>query len=323
MSSIFPLRDTVTPDEDREPRLVDLDEETADEVFEALSSGTTRTIFLSLHQRPQTASDLAEETNTSVQNIQYHLGKLADADLVEVVDTWYSERGTEMKVYAPKDDSLVLFAGRDKQSTLRSLLNRVTGLLALLVPVSVLAGLGTHWTLDTGSRDDTGVTVGTQGDREGSGDVEPEVGTDGGEDSIGTDAVDGISQESQVVESPDGVVVTQNDTVYVFEDQTAWEMHNATVTETTTQAPDGGSMYLVEGEPAETANEATLLVQGNGTDLGSNVTLPTGLVDGSGDTAATIAGLDPAVAVGVSVLLGGILVAAGFAAWYGVPGSGD
>jgi DNA-binding transcriptional ArsR family regulator len=134
MSTIFPLREKVSLDDGREPRLVDLDDDVADEVFEALSSGTTRQIFSALHETPQTASDLAEVTDTSVQNAQYHLEKLVDADLVTVADTWYSERGTEMKVYAPTDEALVLFAGNDKRSSLRSLLKRVVGALAVLLP---------------------------------------------------------------------------------------------------------------------------------------------------------------------------------------------
>ena len=138
MSTIFPLREKVSLDDGREPRLVDLDDDVADEVFKALSSGTTRRIFASLHDTPQTASDLADVTDTSVQNTQYHLQKLADADLVEVVDTWYSERGTEMKVYAPTDESLVLYAGNDKQGSLRALLKRVVGLVALLLPASAV-----------------------------------------------------------------------------------------------------------------------------------------------------------------------------------------
>ncbi len=140
MSGIFPLRQTVTADDRREPRLVDLDDETADEVFEALSAQTTRQIFVELHESPQAASDLAKVTDTSVQNVQYHLQKLTDADLVEVVDTWYSERGTEMKVYAPTDESLVLFAGSDKGRSLRTLLKRVVGVVGVLLPASALVG---------------------------------------------------------------------------------------------------------------------------------------------------------------------------------------
>jgi DNA-binding transcriptional ArsR family regulator len=182
MSSIFPLRDTVTRDKSREPRLVDLDEETADEVFEALSSQTTREIFLELHHSPQTTSDLAEATDTSVQNVQYHLEKLTDADLVEVVDTWYSERGTEMKVYAPEDESLVLFAGRDKQRTLRNLLDRVVGVLGILVPGSILAGLGAQW-IPT----DSGTSGGANGG-EAAGGANGGEATASGDDSSGLDS---------------------------------------------------------------------------------------------------------------------------------------
>jgi DNA-binding transcriptional ArsR family regulator len=192
MSSIFPLRDTVTPDKSREPRLVDLDEETADEVFEALSSQTTRKIFLELHHSPQTTSDLAEATDTSVQNVQYHLEKLTDADLVEVVDTWYSERGTEMKVYAPEDESLVLFAGRDKQRTLRNLLDRVVGVLGVLVPGSILAGLGAQWIpTNSGGANGGEAAGGANGAESGggaNGDELGDVGENGAEsnpDSIG------------------------------------------------------------------------------------------------------------------------------------------
>jgi DNA-binding transcriptional ArsR family regulator len=100
MSQVFPLRSSVSLD-DRQPRLVDLDDDVADEVFEALSARTTRRVFSALHDEPRAASDLATVTDTSIQNAQYHLEKLQDADLVGVVDTWYSERGTEMDVYAP------------------------------------------------------------------------------------------------------------------------------------------------------------------------------------------------------------------------------
>ncbi|MEF8776704.1 MAG: helix-turn-helix domain-containing protein [Haloarculaceae archaeon] len=140
MSSLFPLRRSVELDDSREPKLVDMDEDVADEVFEALSSGTTRRIFGHLHDEPHTASDLADLTETSVQNVQYHLGKLENADLVEVVDTWYSERGTEMKVYAPRDESLVVFAGGEERGRLRELLKRAVAILAVLGPVAAMLG---------------------------------------------------------------------------------------------------------------------------------------------------------------------------------------
>jgi len=188
MSSLFPLRDTVTREAD-EPRLVDLDDETADEVFEALSSSTTRDIFLELHREPQTASDLADVTDTSVQNVQYHLEKLTDADLVEVVDTWYSARGSEMDVYAPTDESLVLFAGDDTTGSLRNILGRIAGVFALLLPASAAIGLATNWWIG----------------RNGTGASEPRVAT---EDAAGGDAGGGVGADQVTADAATDSVET-------------------------------------------------------------------------------------------------------------------
>lgn len=79
--------------------------------FEALSSGTARTILSVLYQNPGPASDIAARVGTSLQNATYHLKRLLEAGLVTVVETWYSAKGTEMNVYAPANDPLVLFAG--------------------------------------------------------------------------------------------------------------------------------------------------------------------------------------------------------------------
>lgn len=110
-TQVFPLRWPVFPREDRNPRVVEISDGNADEVFSALSSDTARALLSHLHDSPKTASDLAETVGTSVQNVEYHLQKFKRSELVEVVDTWYSTRGTEMKVYAPTDRSLVLYTG--------------------------------------------------------------------------------------------------------------------------------------------------------------------------------------------------------------------
>ncbi len=188
MSSIFPLRESVSLGDSREPRLVDIDDDVADDVFEALSSATTRQMFSALHKTPQTASDLAEVTDTSVQNAQYHLEKLVDADLIEVVDTWYSERGTEMKVYAPTDEALVLFAGNDEQSALRSLLERVVGAIALLLPASAAVGWLARRFEPSGQPGDGGVSNPAGGPVASNG-TGPTPTPDGGVDILGNETV--------------------------------------------------------------------------------------------------------------------------------------
>jgi len=140
VTRLFPIQSD--PDlEGREPKLVELDEADADEVFDALSSKTSRTLLLELHDEPRPASQLAETVDTTVQNVQYHLTKLEAVDLIEVVDTWYSESGTEMKVYAPVDESLVLFAGEQPKSSLRRLLERLVGVLAALTAAAAIVAL--------------------------------------------------------------------------------------------------------------------------------------------------------------------------------------
>lgn len=146
---------------DRDPEVVPIDDAAADDVFETLSSATARALLAALYEEPRTASDLATAVDTSIQNVAYHLGNLEDAGLVAVVETWYSDQGTEMKVYAPTREALVLFAGDDLgRSSLLEAVSRllgaaaVFGLLSLLVDRLLRTAVG---------RDPTPVAVGGGG----------------------------------------------------------------------------------------------------------------------------------------------------------------
>ncbi|MFB6121730.1 MAG: ArsR/SmtB family transcription factor [Halobacteriaceae archaeon] len=131
-------------DEDPDPRVLGLDSDDADEVLGALSAGTARSLLTAVHEDPATPSELAERADTSLQNAQYHIEKLEDADLIEVRGTRYSEKGREMNVYGPTDRPLVLFAGGDDEGrsirdALRSFIGAVGGLAigSLLVQVAL------------------------------------------------------------------------------------------------------------------------------------------------------------------------------------------
>lgn len=190
MSSLLPIRSDASPGQ-QDPRVVDLEGEEADEVFGALSSKTARRIVTELHEEPRTQSDLADDVDTTVQNVRYHLDKLDDAGLVEVVDTWYSSRGNEMKVYAPADGALIVSGDRGRASRLKTALSRlvggvsVIGLASLLVQV-VARRLGTPVSFaGSGGADDGGQFEPT-GAENASGDGEPTV-----EDYQGKDGGDG------------------------------------------------------------------------------------------------------------------------------------
>lgn len=138
MAKLFPFRGESSRSA-VEPRLVDIDDDAAEEVFAALSSDTARAILSRLYESPETASGVAEAADTSIQNARYHLEKLETAGLVEPVDTWYSSRGTEMTVYAPTNEPLVVAAGNEEsKGVLRRALERVVGAVAVLALASVV-----------------------------------------------------------------------------------------------------------------------------------------------------------------------------------------
>ncbi|PAU84201.1 transcriptional regulator [Halorubrum salipaludis] len=139
MSRLLPSLPDATP-EDREPRVVGVDDDDADELIAALGSETAREILTTLHDEPATKSELADAVDTSLQNVQYHLSKLDGADLVDVVDTTYSEKGREMDVYAAADEPLVLFAGGSEASSgIKSALMRLLGGYGLIGLAAVAA----------------------------------------------------------------------------------------------------------------------------------------------------------------------------------------
>ena len=139
MVRLLPSEADTSAVDDASPRVIGLDGDDADSLLSALSSGTARNVLSELHDDPDTPSALANRVDTSLQNVQYHLSNLEDAGLVAVVDTVYSEKGREMKVYAPADRPLVMVAGGDTDvGELRSALTRLLGGVALLGVLSAL-----------------------------------------------------------------------------------------------------------------------------------------------------------------------------------------
>ena len=119
MPTAFPHRTPVehTP---RERASVVVDAEQPTDVLQVVSSATAQLILATLDDGPATASDVAEAIDTSLQNAEYHLDRLEDADLVEPVDTWYSEKGTEMTVHALSVEELVVQFDSSAPDTERS-----------------------------------------------------------------------------------------------------------------------------------------------------------------------------------------------------------
>lgn len=107
MTGYFPRESTVEHSA-RDRKEVEVASEKSVEQLGVLSSQTAQEIIAQLRADPATASKIADQVDTSIQNTQYHLNRLCSAGIVEEVDTWYSERGCEMTVYALAAEKLVI-----------------------------------------------------------------------------------------------------------------------------------------------------------------------------------------------------------------------
>ncbi len=139
MAGLLPSSPDTSGVEDAEPRVIGIEGDDADALIGALSSETARSMLAALHDEPATPSAVAARVDTSLQNAQYHLGKLEAADLIREVGTAYSEKGREMSVYAPSDAPLVVVAGTEEETSgLRTALSRLLGAVAALGVGSVV-----------------------------------------------------------------------------------------------------------------------------------------------------------------------------------------
>jgi DNA-binding transcriptional ArsR family regulator len=213
--------DTEPPD--ASPRVIGVDSEDAEDVLAALSSDTARELLSVLHEEPAPPSRLADEVDTSLQNAQYHLEKLEGAGAVEVVDTAYSEKGREMDVYAPADQPLVIFAGDEGESTLRSALSRLLGAVGVLA----VASLAVQGLVGEGGLLDAPVETGGGGDGGGAGAAGGSGGAGNGGDAAAADP------GAEATPTPEPATTDGGLNIQSVEETTATE----TATETPVETP--------------------------------------------------------------------------------------
>ncbi len=144
MSTLTDILPTGPATPDASPRVVDVDDEEADEVFDVLSSQTRRNVYRHVFDAPATVSGLSEQLDTSLQNVSHHVTVLEEAELIEPVGRRYSEKGNEMVVYGPASDPLVFVGESDLRPRIdRSISEIVTG-LGLLAGAALLTQWGVY-----------------------------------------------------------------------------------------------------------------------------------------------------------------------------------
>lgn len=137
MSGLLPTGTGASSEQDGEPRTLWLDSDDTGELLSSLSSETARAVLTELHDEPGTASEIASRVDTSLQNARHHLSNLEQAGVIRIADTRYSEKGREMSVYAPSEEPLVVFVGREERK--RTFLDSLRGLVSVVGVLGVVS----------------------------------------------------------------------------------------------------------------------------------------------------------------------------------------
>ncbi|NHN41113.1 helix-turn-helix transcriptional regulator [Halorubellus sp. JP-L1] len=262
MSRLLPFQSETEVPQDRAPRVVDLEGEDAEKVFGALSSETARSIFTALHEEPMTASDVADAVDSSIQNVRYHLENLSEAGLIEVVDTWYSSRGNEMKVYAPKDGPLIVSSDESRASRIRTALSRLVGGVGVLLASSLLVQYG--WQELFGGL----ATTGASSDGSAPGPETELSGTAASDDQAAGDAASTTASTTSEGDGGDGADVGINDvdsttTASGGGEETSAMTGEPTTVEAATQTEAARTEPATTADAATTAEPATEMAAGN------------------------------------------------------------
>ncbi len=113
-------------------------DERAQKIARAMASQTANAVIQAFGGGPLTSSEVARQMAIPITTASYHIVNLLDAGLLEVMETRWSEKGREVKVYGLANQVLII---APPVSDLRSVLKKY----ATLFGIVVLASLGL-WT---------------------------------------------------------------------------------------------------------------------------------------------------------------------------------
>lgn len=108
----------------------------AQKIAKAMSSPTSADLFNALSDCPMSATALAERSELPLTTVKYHLENMLSAGLIEVTDTRWSAKGREMKIYAIKDQVVVI--APKKKVDIRGIVERYGVAAGALAVISAL-----------------------------------------------------------------------------------------------------------------------------------------------------------------------------------------
>ncbi len=110
-------------------------DERAQKIARAMASRTANAVIQAFGGGPLTSSEIARQMGIPITTASYHIENLLDAGLIEVMETRWSEKGREVKVYGLANQVLII---APPESDLGSVLKKY----ALYFGIVVLASLG-------------------------------------------------------------------------------------------------------------------------------------------------------------------------------------
>ncbi|MDD1671446.1 MAG: helix-turn-helix domain-containing protein [Methanomicrobiales archaeon] len=118
--------------------VLDPTDERAQKVGKAIASPLASDILDRFSQGPMTLSSVSETLHVPINTAKYHIDNLLDADLLEVVNTKYSVKGREVKVYGLKNQILIV---APKRMDIKSVLMQYAPALGITCAISIVLAI--------------------------------------------------------------------------------------------------------------------------------------------------------------------------------------
>ena len=120
------------PQGDEKLLILPLGEESK-KITQIISNDTARKIIELLADAPLSASDIAERLKTPLTTIVYNLENLESVGLIRVEKIKYSEKGREVKIYAPVRKLIVVVPEKTDRKSIADILRKYVGVVLAAV----------------------------------------------------------------------------------------------------------------------------------------------------------------------------------------------
>jgi len=109
-------------------------DERAQKVAKAISSQTANDVIQALRKKAMTSTEIAALISIPITTATYHIENLLEAGILQVVQTKWSQKGREVKVYGLTNQVLII---APLKSDIRSLLLKYVALFSIVMAASI------------------------------------------------------------------------------------------------------------------------------------------------------------------------------------------